>query len=101
MRNQRTKDRRVNKTTRNLVAMTKPVVTLIHRSDNDGISIINSSAAARFCGVSQQAFQRVVRTFIRRMMDNTKSRQTIYRSVESVVKTAYPELFDNPKIIEG
>ena len=101
MRNKKTKDRRVNKTTRNLVATTKPVVTLIHRCDNDGISIINSSAAARFCGVSQQAFQRVVRTFIRRMMDNTKSRQTIYRSVENAVKTAYPELFDNPKIIEG
>lgn len=96
----RTKERRVGKTTRTIVA-TKPVVTIIHRASSDGISLINSSAAARFCGVSQQAFQRVVRTFIRRMLDKAGNRQSIYRRVEDTVKRTYPELFDHPIIVEG
>lgn len=101
MNTKRTKDRRVSKITRNLCNQ-KPVVTLIHRRATDSINLINSSAAARFCGVSQQAFQRVVRTFIRRMLDaKTSRRQTIYRRVEDVVKRTYPELFENPVIVEG
>lgn len=98
----RTNRIRVNETTKKLCAQKqKPVVTIIHRAASDGISLINSSAAARFCGVSQQAFQRVVRTFIRRMLDNAGNRQNIYRRVEDVVKRTYPELFDHPVIIEG
>lgn len=96
----RTKEPRVGKTTRTIVNA-KPVVTIIHRSASDGISLINSSAAARFCGVSQQAFQRVVRTFIRRMLDKTDKRQNVYRRVEDTVKRLYPELFDHPVIIKG
>lgn len=99
---ERTTRKRVSKTTKFLCATcAKPVVTIIHRADSDGISLINSSAAARFCGVSQQAFQRVVRTSVRRMLDKTGDRQSIYRRVEDVVKRTYPELFDHPVIVEG
>lgn len=73
----------------------KPRVTIIRKSDGS-ISVINGSAAARFVGISSQAFGRVVRKHI----SPPKTKKSVYISNEGKVKAAYPELFNNPKIIE-
>lgn len=74
----------------------KPRVTLIRMSDGR-IRVVNASAAAKFAGVSHQAFSRVLRRHIL-PPENTKS---VYLKIESKVKAAYPELFDHPVIVEG
>lgn len=73
----------------------KPRVTIIRRADGS-LSVINSSAAARFVGISSQAFGRV----IRKIVNPPKTPKSTYLSNEGKVKAAYPELFNNPKVIE-
>lgn len=74
----------------------KPRVTLV-RLANGRLRVVNSSAAAKFAGVSHQAFSRV----LRRHLLPPQNPKSVYLKIEGKVKAAYPELFDNPQIIEG
>lgn len=74
----------------------KPRVTLV-RFANGRLRVVNSSAAAKFAGVSHQAFSRV----LRRHLLPPQNPKSVYLKIEGRVKAAYPELFDNPQIIEG
>ena len=85
-----------NKRSSNVATTDKPKVTLIRMSDGR-IRVVNSSAAAKYAGVSHQAFSRV----LRRHLLPPENPKSIYLKIEGRVKAAYPELFDNPVIIEG
>ena len=65
----------------------KPKVQIVERGDGR-ILIVGASAAALYCGVSQQAFGRVIRTHAR---PRVKPR-TIF-TIERRVREKYPELF--------
>ena len=67
--------------------MEKPVVQLVKRP-NGSLLILGCTEAAKFCGVSQQAFGRVVRAHA---VPKVKLR-TIY-TIERKVREKYPELF--------
>lgn len=59
------------------------------------LRVLNAAAAARYVGVSHQAFSRVVR----RHVLPPRNPKSIYLKIEGKVKAAYPELFDSPTII--
>ena len=66
----------------------KPLVQIVERG-NGKIFIVGAQDAARFCGVSQQAFSRVVRTrYIQRIKP-----KSVWR-IEDKVRRIYPELFE-------
>lgn len=73
----------------------RPRVTIVRHEDGS-IGIVGASAAAKFVGVSSQAFGRVVR----RSLVPPKAPKSTYQRIADKVKNAYPELFNNPKIIE-
>ena len=77
-------------------AAQKPRVTLVRLADGH-LRVVNSSAAAKYAGVSHQAFSRV----LRRHLMPPKNPKSVYLRIEGMVKAAYPELFDNPTVIEG
>lgn len=66
----------------------KPVVTVVDLG-NGAIRIVNCAAAAKWAGVLQQSFASVVR----RHYNQPKNPKSTFKSVESRVKEAYPELF--------
>ena len=70
----------------------KPKVQIVERGDGS-ILIVGASAAALYCGVSQQAFGRVIRTHA---MPRVKPR-TIY-TIERRVREKYPELFEKGEV---
>lgn len=67
----------------------KPAV-FVDVMPNGKLHIYGSSAAARYLGVSQQSFDRVVR----RHYNPPRQPKTVY-SVIAKVREAYPELFMN------
>ena len=71
----------------------KPVVQLVRRP-NGSLLILGCTEAAKFCGVSQQAFGRVVRAHA---VPKVKPR-TIY-TIERRVREKYPELFEEVKSV--
>lgn len=73
--------------------MEKPVVQLVKRP-NGSLLILGCTEAAKFCGVSQQAFGRVVRAHA---VPKVKPR-TIY-TIERRVREKYPELFEEVKSV--
>ena len=73
----------------------KPVVQLVKRP-NGSLLILGCTEAAKFCGVSQQAFGRVVRAHA---VPKVKPR-TIY-TIERRVREKYPELFEEVKSVGG
>ena len=73
--------------------MGKPVVQLVRRP-NGSLLILGCTEAAKFCGVSQQAFGRVVRAHA---VPKVKPR-TIY-TIERRVREKYPELFEEVKSV--
>ena len=70
------------------VNMEKPAVQLVRRA-NGSLLIIGCTEAAKYCGVSQQAFGRVIRAHA---VPKVKPR-TIY-TIERRVREKYPELFE-------
>ena len=77
----------------------KPKVQIVERGDGR-ILIVGASAAALYCGVSQQAFGRVIRDHAR---PRVKPR-TIF-TIERRVREKYPELFEDSSttvtVLEG
>lgn len=71
----------------------RPVVQLVKRP-NGSLLILGCTEAAKFCGVSQQAFGRVVRAHA---VPKVKPR-TIY-TIERRVREKYPELFEEVKSV--
>ena len=71
----------------------KPKIVIVPL-DGGMIRIVGSKAAADYCGVSHQAFGRVVR----RINAQRIRPRTIYKRAEDLVKAKYPELFDGVSI---
>ncbi len=92
----KTKKRKCAKENSHFGVSEKPRVTLIRKADGS-ILCVNASAAARYAGVSHQAFSRV----IKRKLSPPENPKSVYRSIECKVVAAYPELISNPTIIEG
>ena len=65
----------------------KPQVKLVERPDGR-LLILGGTAAARYCGVSQQAFGRVIRDHAR-----VRVRERTIYNIEKKIRLAYPELF--------
>lgn len=75
--------------THKCIRRSKPAV-FVEVLPNGKLRIYGAAAAARWLGVTQQSFDRVVRrhhTFIARKP------KTVYKPVSARIKEAYPELF--------
>ena len=69
----------------------KPPVQIIERG-NGRILIVGCTEAAKYCGVSQQAFGRVIRDHAR-----PRQRERTIFNIERRVRAKYPELFADAK----
>ena len=66
----------------------RPEVTVVDIG-NGMVRIVNCAPAARYCGVSSQAFGRVIRRAIR----NRQTGGEVFARVKDAVKRHYPEFF--------
>lgn len=66
----------------------RPEITVVDIGDGL-VRVVNCAAAAKFCGVSSQAFGRV----IRRALRNKQTGGEVFARVKDAVKRHYPEFF--------